>query len=205
MKLFYSNTSPYSRKARLVMIEKGLHEQIEEVLVNPFDDNAELKKVNPLGKIPVLVFENSESLFDSPVICRYLDSLPSDRSTLIPDSMQWSILRWEALADGMMDAIYNIVMERRRPTSEQSHTWIARWVEDVSSVLMEMEAGIDKPGTTITLAHIAVGVSVGYLELRLPNLMYESTCPQVAMYPKLLAWYEKFKTHPSMLATRPQD
>ena len=205
MKLFYSNTSPYSRKARLVMIEKGLHEQIEEVLVNPFDNNAELKKVNPLGKIPVLVSENSESLFDSPVICRYLDSLPSARPALIPDCMQWSISRWEALADGMMDAIYNIVMERRRPVSEQSHSWIARWVADVASVLTEMEAQIGKLDADITLAHIAAGVSVGYLELRLPNLMYESTCPQVAMYPKLLAWYEKMNTRPSMLATRPQD
>ena len=87
MKLYYSHTSPYSRKVRLVIRENGLSEQVTEVLCNAFEDSAILSKMNPLGKIPTLVLNNGETLFDSPVICQYLDR---DASTghLIPKNGQ---------------------------------------------------------------------------------------------------------------------
>ncbi len=205
MKLYYSDTSPYSRKVRLVIIEKGLTEQVEEQLINPFESNKKLTQLNPLGKIPVLVLDNGESLFDSPVICRYLDSLSSSQSILIPDNGMWQTLRWEALADGLTNATYNLVMERRRPVSEQSTTWIARWAKDISNSLVAMEIEINTIGEEITLAHLAVATSIAYIDLRFPTILYESACPQVTVYPGLLTWYEQFKTRSSMLDTQPKD
>jgi len=205
MKLYVSGTSPYSRKVRLVILEKGLVEQVDEQWVNPFESNNELVKINPLGKIPVLILENGETLFDSPVICRYLDSLPSDQPVLIPDDNQWQVLRWQALADGLTDAIYNLVMERRRPDDEQSASWIIRWTKDVENALREIESELDQLGEEITLAHLAAASAIGYLELRASTLFYDSACPQVAKYPKLHSWYEKFKTRASMLATHPKE
>lgn len=152
MKLYVSGTSPYSRKVRLVIYEKDLVGQVEEQLINPFENNNELVKVNPLGKIPVLILDNGETLFDSPVICRYLDSLPSDQPSLIPEDNVWQVLRWQALADGLTDAIYNLVMERRRPDNEQSTSWISMWTKDVEHALLEMESKLDQPGEVITLA-----------------------------------------------------
>jgi len=205
MKLYVSGTSPYSRKVRLVILEKGLVEQVDEQWVNPFESNNELVKINPLGKIPVLILENGETLFDSPVICRYLDSLPSDQPVLIPDDNQWQVLRWQALADGLTDAIYNLVMERRRPDDEQSASWVTRWTKDVENALREIESELDQLGEEITLAHLAVASAIGYLELRTSTLLYDSARPQVAKYPKLHSWYEKFKTRASMLATHPKE
>ena len=205
MKLYVSGTSPYSRKVRLVVIEKGLVEQVDEQLINPFESNNDLVKVNPLGKIPVLILGNGDTLFDSPVICRYLDSLPSDSPVLIPDSNQWQVLRWQALADGLTDAIYNLVMERRRPDNEQSASWVAMWTKDVENTLLEIESELEQLGEEVTLAHLAVATAIGYLDLRIATLLYDSACPQVAKYPKLHAWYEKFKTRASMLATHPKE
>lgn len=205
MKLFYSNTSPYSRKVLLVIVEKSLAERVEKVLVNPFQKNAELNRANPLGKIPALVLDNGETLFDSPVICHYLDSLASNKSMLIPAHSKWSVLRWEALTDGLMDAIYNLVMETRRPIQEQSQSWINRWTEDIKLILAYIENEIDQLGTEITLVHLGLGASLGYLEFRLPHLLYELTNPHVSRTPKLFDWYERFKTHTSMRETLLHD
>lgn len=199
MKLFYSITSPYSRKARLMVLEKGLSDQVTEVLVDPFGDASDLKAANPLGKIPTLVLNNGEVLFDSPVICRYIDQLETGR-TLIPThgDKQWIVLRWEALCDGMMDAAYNIAIERRRPDNEQSDKWILHWSEDIKRVLIEMERRFTELDGEIMLSHIALAAALSYLELRVSEVLNEvgsSCCPQV------LSWYSVFKERPSMQAT----
>lgn len=203
MKLYYSKTSPYARKVRLVIHEKGLQEQVEGILVSPFDDYIELRKFNPLGKIPTLLLDDGEVLFDSPVICHYLDSL-SASMPLIPEDKRWNVLRWEALADGMTDSLYNLVMERRRPVEEQSPGWIAHWAGDVQRCLQEAERCLVELDDDVTLAHLALAAAVGYVDFRASELLYENECPQVALCPELLAWYESFKTRPSMLATRPE-
>ncbi len=204
MKLYYSNTSPYSRKVRLVIAIKGLEKQIDRLLINPFEDKETLRAINPLGKIPVLLLKNNEILFDSPVICHYLDTLCEDKR-LIPEKgwQKWMVLRWEALADGLVDAAYNLVMERRRPTSEQSMTAISQWAEEIQQVLHEMELKYHELDGNITLAHLAVGTAIGYLDFRLPDLLYTSSCPQIATSPNLLSWYEAFKSQPFMQLTKP--
>jgi len=205
MKLYYSTTSPYSRKVRLVVLEKGLGVRVEELVVNPFKGDLELNALNPLGKVPVLLLDDGESLFDSPVICRYLNGL-SDRHPLVPHEYRrhWLTMRWEALADGMTDAAYNLVMERRRPAAEQSPGWIGHWATEIQCVLRHMEERVSELDGDITLAQLAVATSIGYLDFRVPELLYEAQCPQVAEYPCLQAWYEKFASRPSMLATRPE-
>ncbi|MDQ7015957.1 MAG: glutathione S-transferase N-terminal domain-containing protein [Gammaproteobacteria bacterium] len=200
LRLFCSSTSPYSRKVRLLIIEQGLQDQVEIVFVNPFEDNPELIALNPLGKIPTLLLENGETLFDSPLVCRYLDSL-SPQSTLLAGAgwLHWQRQRWEALANGVVDESYNLVMERRRPTDQHSAEWIARWSSAIHSALAVMEARVGELKGEVTLAQLTVASALGYLDFRLPEALSAAECPQ------LLAWYERFKTRPSMLLTQPTD
>jgi len=208
MKLYYSNTSPYSRKVRLVIIEKGLEDHIEEILVNPFGNETDaLVATNPLGKIPTLQLDNGSTLYDSPVICRYLDSLKESPLLLSNDKeMYWDILRWEAMTDGMTDAAYNLVMERKRPVDEQSITWITRWSEEIQRVLEYIEAHIKEIlNKELTLAQLALASAIGYLEFRLPEVLYDSACPKVSVCPETMNWYQSFKKRPAMIATIPFD
>lgn len=205
MKLYYSNTSPYSRKVRLFSRESGLESQIEEIVINPFgNDKGELTRANPLGKIPTLLLDNGTALYDSPVICYFLDSL-LEQFTLIPATENMTILKWQALADGMTDAAYNLAIERRtRPREEQSPKWIANWSTEIQRALEYIELHIDEIKRfegDITLAHLALASAVSYLELRLPEILYESECPQVSVCPNMMTWYEAFKTRPSMQST----
>jgi glutathione S-transferase len=202
MKFFYSATSPYSRKVRMVVLEKGLEKRVELVLVDPFSQDARLEAANPLGKVPALLLDDGSTLFDSPLLCRYLDSL-SSQPRLIPrdNPDEWQVIRWEAMADGMTDAAYNLVMERRRPPSQQSPQWLGRWAADIQRVLQVMEGRMGELGADMTLAHLAVGAAIGYLDLRMPETLYEAACPQPAAYPRLLRWYESFRLRPSMRAT----
>jgi len=204
MKLFYSPTSPYSRKVRMVILEKGLDGQIESLRVDPFSLDKALLCSNPLGKVPTLLRDDGSTMFDSPLLCRYLDSL-STVSRLIPQdsNKKWQVLRWEALADGMTDAAYNIVMERRRPPTQQSAEWLGRWAADIERALQQMEMRIGEIGRDVTLAHLAAGAAIGYLDLRMPEILYEAACPQPAAYPRLLQWYESFRLRPSMQSTVP--
>lgn len=207
MKLYYSNASPYSRKVRLAIFESGLESQLEWVLVNPFGvDTADLIEVNPLEKIPALLLDNGKALYDSPVICHFLDELADSRSLIPSDThLRLSTLRWEALADGLTDTAYNLVMERRRAANEQSLTWKARWAADILRVLQHIEATLDELGEELTLAHLALASAIGYLDFRLPEALYESGCPDIVVCPNTLAWYEVFKTRPAMQNTQPHD
>jgi len=154
---------------RMVVIEKGLDEQIEMVACNPFEDVATHTTANPLGKIPTLVLDEGNTLYDSPVICEYLDSL-SPNTRLIPKigPSRWEVLRWQALADGMLDSAYNIVMERRRPENEQSSYWLARWHAGIENTLDVANVQVHTLPEAINLAHLAVISTLGYLDFRLP-------------------------------------
>jgi len=197
MKLFYSRTSPYSRKVRLVIHEKGLQQAITSMECNPFDEAPELEAVNPLGKVPTLILDDGSALYDSPVICAYLDTLTPDR--LIPESgrERWNVLRCEALCDGVLDATYNIVMERRRDTRKQSADWIEQWKSQVSRSLNPMEADIDTLPERVSLAQLSLGTALGYLDFRLPDLDWRKQCPTLA------AWYGVFCVRDAMQNTRP--
>ena len=207
MKLYYSNTSPYSRKVRLVIREKNLESQVEEVLVNPFGEETknklDLLVANPLGKIPTLVLDDGTGLYDSPVICQYLDSL-SDRNIVTPKNInqRLNVLRWEAMTDGLTDATYNIAIERKRPPNEQSSDWIKRWSIEIKRTLLyiekcfsEITSETDKP----TLAHFGLASAISYLELRYPEALHDIALPES------LAWYETFKSRTAMEETQLLD
>jgi len=185
MKLYYSATSPYAHKVRLVVMAKGLSERIGLVSCNPFENNVALLAHNPLGKVPALVLDDERVLFDSPVICEYLDSLSPDKQ-LIPAAgdRRWEVLRWQALADGIIDQAYNVVMERRRPEQQQSDDWLTRWQLAINHALDEVERSTPTLAEDINLAHLALIAALAYLDLRMEVLAWRQARPVLAQ------WYE---------------
>jgi glutathione S-transferase len=169
MKLLGSLTSPFVRKARVVLAEKKIEYAFEQD--NPWDENSRVPDANPLGKVPVLVLEDDSTLFDSRVIVEFLDSV-SPISRLIPadNREKIDVKRWEALADGMLDAAVAVVLERRRPSEQQSQSTIKRQMDKIERGLAVMSRDLgDKPwctGNAFTLADIACGVALGYLDFR---------------------------------------
>lgn len=194
MKLYYSNTSPYSRKVRLVLHEKSMFDDVEHILINPFEDINELKDINPLGKIPVLIKDDGKAMYDSPVICHYLDSF-GDRK-LIPKDKIWDVLQWEALADGIMDASFQTVIELKRPEQEQSKKWIKHWADDIDRGLLVMQDELESLGDTTHLAHLSFATAMSYLELRLPQFIQNKSDIII-----LMKWYQEFRKQDCMLAT----
>ena len=198
MKLFYLKTSPYSRKVRITILEKGLADQVEHILSNPFDEAVELKALNPLGKIPTLVLGDGRVVYDSPVICEYLDTL-NGNGELVPSDNDARLLvnTWQALADGIIDASYNIVMEGRRDESERSAGNVERWKGSIIDSLQQVEHQINTLPNELTIAQITLGAALGYLDFRLSYLEWRNGYPQTA------SWFEQFSAQPSMVATEP--
>lgn len=200
MKLRYSPASPYVRKVSVVAIETGLEARIECVPTDVRAPNGDFYRANPLGKVPVLVTEGGESLYDSPVICEYLDSL-HDGLKLFPPAggPRWTALRRQALADGIMDAAVLIRMETLRPNGEQSLSWIARQQEKIGRGLDALEDEATTLAGACTIGHIAIGCALGYVGLRLPHFDWRSGRFELAR------WFDAFSTRASMAATVPQD
>lgn len=197
MKLLYSVTSPYARKVRIVAAEKKL--ELEVVPSDPWVANPELLAANPLNKVPALITDDGWSLFDSRVIVEYLDGL-SPVHRLIPDTGRDRILvkRWEALADGMLDAALLARLESMRPDqTESSAKQIGRQREKIAASLAEMSRGLGDNafciGTTFTLADIAVGCALAYLDFRFPDIGWANTHPNLAKLAKKLATRASFK------------
>ncbi|MFN0182210.1 MAG: glutathione S-transferase N-terminal domain-containing protein [Aquabacterium sp.] len=201
MKLIGSLTSPYVRKVRVVMAEKKLDYQL--VLEDPWASDALLKS-NPLGKVPCLVMEGGECVFDSRVIVEYVDTL-SPVGKLFPPSgrERIEIRTWEALADGLLDAAVAARMEAHWPHREgaRSPAWIERQHSRITSSVAAMALGLgDKPwcgGNHLTLADIAVGCALGYLDLRFPQVAWRAAHPNLA---RLAA---KLSTRQSFIDTAP--
>lgn len=198
MKLLYSVTSPYARKVRIVAAEKKL--ELDVVTSDPWVVNPELIAANPLGKVPALITDDGWSLFDSRVIVEYLDGL-SPVHRLIPDNSRdrIAVKRWEALADGMLDAALTARLESIRPDqNESSAKQIARQREKIAASLAEMERCLDQceycVGKAITLADIAVGCSLDYLNLRFPDIDWVGQYPALARISKKLFARASFKS-----------
>ncbi len=175
MKLIGAVTSPYVRKVRIVMAEKKLDYQF--VLEDVWANDA-IVASNPLGKVPCLIMEGGEAVFDSRVIVEYVDAL-SPVGKLIPGSgrERAEVRTWEALADGLMDAALLARLEQTwagRSPAERSQAWIDRQMGKIDAALAAMAKGLgDKPfcaGIHLTLADIAVGCALGYLDFRFPQI-----------------------------------
>jgi glutathione S-transferase len=197
MKLIGSLTSPYVRKVRVVMAEKKLDFQL--VLEDPWNGDAVIR-ANPLGRVPCLVMEGGEAIFDSRVIVEYLDTM-SPVGKLIPPSgrERVEIRTWEALADGLLDAAVAARMEAHwagRTDAQRSQAWIDRQLRAVHSALKAMSQGLgDKPfcaGNAFTLADVAVGCALGYLAFRYPDLDWRATYPNLGKLHDKLALRQSF-------------
>ena len=185
MKLIGSTTSPYVRKVRVVMLEKKLDYQF--VTDNVWADDAVISASNPLGKVPCLVMEGGEAIFDSRVIVEYLDTL-SPVGKLIPAQgrERAEVKAWEALADGVLDAAILARLEAtwaHRQDGERSQAWIDRQLGKVHSSLKAMSQGLgDKPfcsGIHLSLSDVAVGCTLGWLEFRFPEIAWRSEYPNL--------------------------
>jgi glutathione S-transferase len=198
MQLIYAKPSPYSRKARVTVLEKGLAGRVEEIVVSPMEDPAVLLDANPLGKVPALRLDDGRSLYDSWVICEYLDTLaPTPR--LIPNgAARFDVLRRAALADGVLDAAVTARLELLRPEDKRWTPWTDRQRRAIERGLAAMAQDLAALGPALTLAHIEFAVALEYLDFRLPEVAWRDA------HPALAAWLAEFGQRPSMQATRPQ-
>ncbi|WP_459618147.1 glutathione S-transferase [Bordetella sp. 2513F-2] len=200
MKLIGSLTSPYVRKVRVVMAEKKLDYQLD--IENVWAADSQIQKYNPLGKVPCLVMEDGGALFDSRVIVEYLDTL-SPVARLIPQSgrERAAVKCWEAIADGVLDACVIIVKENQRPEPQRSPEWIERQHGKIQASLDAMDKSLgDHPhcmGVNYSLADIAVGCALGYLDLRFPSLDWR------ADHANLARLYDKLSQRASFTDTAP--
>ena len=203
MKLIGAITSPYVRKVRIVMAEKKLDYVF--VTEDVWAADTTIQDANPLGKVPCLVMEGGEALFDSRVIVEYLDAL-SPVGKLIPASAREraEVKTWEALADGILDASILARLEAnwgQRKDSERSQAWIDRQMGKVTAALDAMERGLgDKPfcyGNHISLADISVVCATGYLDFRFPGLRWADSRPA------LKRLHDKLLTRQSFVDTLP--
>jgi glutathione S-transferase len=182
LKLIASSTSPYARKVRIVLAEKKIEYQLVEE--SPWTPRSPVHAYNPLGKVPVLILDDGTALYDSRVIVEYLDNV-SPVSHLIPDPARQRIVvkKWEALADGVCDATAATVLERRRPASSQSADWIERQRRKIAEGIAELARELeDKPwcnGKGYTLADIATGCALGYLDFRYRELDWREAHPNL--------------------------
>jgi len=197
MKLIGSATSPYVRKVRIVMAEKKLDYQF--VLEDVWAENATISTSNPLGKVPCLVMEGGEAVFDSRVIVEYLDTL-SPVGKLIPAQgrERAEVKTWEALADGIMDAALLARLETTwagRSAEQRCDAWVARQMEKIGQALKAMSVGLaEKPycsGIHFSLSDVAVGCALGYLDFRFPEIDWR------ARYPNLARLQDKLLLRPS--------
>jgi glutathione S-transferase len=202
MKLIGALTSPYVRKVRIVMVEKKLDFELVLEDVWKRDD---ILASNPLGKVPCLVMEGGEAVFDSRVIVEYLDTL-SPVGRLIPATgrERVEVRTWEALADGVLDASILARLEATWPgrTDEQRcQIWIDRQLSRVHAALAAMSRGLgSKPfcaGTHFSLADVAAGCALGYLDFRFPQLDWRTPHANLAQL------YDKLGKRPSFIETRP--
>ena len=202
MKLLGSLTSPYVRKVRVVMAEKKLDFQLELEDVWGQDD---ILKSNPLGKVPCLVMEGGEAVFDSRVIVEYLDTL-SPVGKLIPASgrERIEVRTWEALADGLLDARILARLEATwggRTAAQRSQVWIDRQMSRVNASIISMSKGLgEKPwctGNHFTLADVAVGCALGYLDFRFAHIAWRTA------HPNLLKLHDKLSARQSFIDSAP--
>src|SRR5260370_40361664 len=197
MKLRYSPASPYVRKVMIVALEGGLADQIEKIptAVVPVKANAAPQAENPLAKLLSLTTDAGETLYDSPVICEYLDSLHSS-ARMFPDPgpARWTALRRQALGDGILDAAILTRYETTvRPKELQWAEWVDGQMRKGRGALDALED--ERFGDAFDIGMLTIGCALGYLDFRFPSEDWRKTRP------KLAAWVAQISRRPSMKAT----
>lgn len=199
MKLLGTNTSPYVRKVRLVLLEKNIPH--DYVVDPPREPGSLVARANPLGRIPALILDDESCVFDSPVICEYADGL-NDQPILIPrnDALaRMRVRRWEALADGIMDSAVAVRNENARPAEKQESGNISLHNNAVTRALVFASGQLRNrewcEGSAVTLGDLALVSALIYLDLRQPERNWRSA------HPNLAAWFARMNERPSVRAS----
>ncbi len=178
---YFTGPSPFARKCRIVAREKGLADRIEEIAVNPYDNAPELMATNPVVQVPTLIAGDGLPLTDSPVICEYFDTLGTG-PRLLPGSGaadRLRVRRMETLANGALEMGVKWLLELRRPESECSPSWIARWSHNLDRSLDALEAARPDPAA-LDMGTITAGVAVTWISFRHPEYDWKTGRPRPA-------------------------
>lgn len=200
MKLYYSPTSPFVRKVNVFAKEVGLSEKIEWVITNPWQAEDILTVENPLSKIPTLITDDEEVIYDSRVICEYLDTLHNGNK-LHPENSdeRWYVLRLQALADGILEAGILRFLEKKRPENKQSSDWDNTQKDSIERGLNYLESTVSTWADKLDIGVITIACTLAWLDFRIPNEDWR------AKRPKLEHWFIDFSNRESMLATVPAE
>ncbi|WP_208626338.1 glutathione S-transferase N-terminal domain-containing protein [Paraburkholderia susongensis] len=196
MKLLFSPASPFARKVCIVIREKGLASHIDEVVTYPFENGENLLSLNPLAKVPTLDTEEG-SLFDSPVLCEYIDSLVVE-PRLIPAefSQRIQVMRMQSLADGVMDAAVASVLELQRTDANPSVYWLTRREAAIRRTIRVFAES--RLPNDIRLDGIAIACALAYLDFRMPKISWREE------HSMLSSWFSAYSNRQSFADTAPQ-
>lgn len=200
MKLYSASASPFVRKVLVTALELGIEDRIEKIAVatTPVSSDPKLAAANPLKKIPTLVLDDGSLVYDSGVICSYLDSLVPDVKLIPEGAAGWQVKRQEALADGLCDAAILVRYEMAlRPEERHWRDWIDAQLGKVASAVDQLEVEADDLAGGVTLGAIAAGCALDYLDFRFADLGWRDK------HPKIAAWQSDFAQRPAMQATKP--
>ena len=199
MKLLYSATSPFVRKVSIVLIETGLSDRVENVPTNPWDPQSDLSAQNPIGKVPTLISAQGTEIFDSSVICEFLDNLHAG-SKMFPIDAEGRITanQFQSLADGMMDAaVLGFIENSRRPKDRRWGEWSDRQLAAITRSLNWLEERHQTLNQTSDIGTISVACALGYLDFRFADLEWRRH------HERLAEWFEQFAQRESIRATAP--
>ena len=197
LKIHHSPSSPYVRKVMVVAHEKGLADQIEILANSPWEEN-ELPADNPSGRVPTLLTDDGMALFDSRVICEYLDDLGGGTSLFPTGSDRWQVLKLAAVAEGALDAGVSIANERRKDEAHWSDWYIGRQQAKINRSLDALDQAVADLDGPLNIAQIAAGVAAGYIGFRGHVEDWRSGRPALSR------WYDAFADRPSMQVTAPK-
>lgn len=189
MRLFYSPTSPYARKCRALVLEKGLENKVHFVEAHPFDNPAELSAANPLGKVPVLEREGRPSIIGSPQICEFLDTLNDELWIPKSGESRVLVLRQQAIADGLMDITVGRRIEMGRDAKLRYPFWQERWEKAIARTVDVLETERNQFERSVDLGALSVAVALGYLDLRYPEFDWRSRAPGLAAFSQ--TWFKR--------------
>ena len=197
MKLYVSDTSPYARKCRALIIEKSLEREVRVEVCKPVDDPAELNAINPLGKVPALERERGPALMGSALICEYLDTLNDERWIPERGESRVLVLRQQAIADGLVDLTVGRRIELHRDAHLRWPFWSERWARGIERALEALDAERGQFERSVDLGALSVAVALGYLDLRYAELDWRER------FPALGAFHARWEARESFLETRP--
>lgn len=190
MKLFINRPSPYGRKVFVAAFEKNLVSRLDIVNVDPWTDPPALLAVSPIGKVPALLMDDGTRLADSTLIAGYLDEIGDGPALIGEDRL--AVLARIALAQGLIDAAFATVIERRRPTDRQWDAWIARQRRAIVRIMDAVA-----PSAHFDLGDVTLACGLAYLDFRLPDIGWRGARPDLA------AWLDRIADRPSMQISAP--